>query len=428
MIGNRNKFTILVAVLWLGSVLAIGGYYRTNQNVLLQIEELGNSVYEFRSTIEFDSAFRTQRSNDLALNLQLIYALRLQLEGQYQSNLFTPDISHLLYTTDRFIEQAQALLDNELALVELLDELKLTRLKYVDQPESQSRYYEVGSYVFEAMYSNESSSPQVYRALDRLFAESLNLNGEDKVDLQRVLAKTSSVLNGYAQGNYLVDKLASHSVHEQITRLEDELYGTSSFLFWLSILTSAAALACTYVITYLSELSRPTDVKPISGKKADTGQVAKSDMEPIFEPQNQKIDHAFVTPKESEPLNTENNNHYLEIDLDKMLESLNGDKESVQMLLEVFVQDHKSDVDAIRDCLSEDTELALRKAHSLKGVGGSLGAMGLREAADALEMSIKTGESNAADHLDKLSKHLDKAIREAESYLNSDSEKKALAN
>ena len=83
-------------------------------------------------------------------------------------------------------------------------------------------------------------------------------------------------------------------------------------------------------------------------------------------------------------------NNEPEIDLKAMLESLGDDRESVCMLLQVFVDDHTGDTEKIAELLHDSPEEALRKAHSLKGVGGNLGAKKLREAAGNVEQLSKT--------------------------------------
>lgn len=107
-----------------------------------------------------------------------------------------------------------------------------------------------------------------------------------------------------------------------------------------------------------------------------------------------------------------------EIDLDGMLDSLGNDYESVCMLLQVFVDDHTGDAERITQLLNDSPEEALRKAHSLKGVGGNLGALKLRESAGKVEQAIKDDIGSVSGLLDELKARLDKAILEAQTFLN----------
>jgi HPt (histidine-containing phosphotransfer) domain-containing protein len=106
-----------------------------------------------------------------------------------------------------------------------------------------------------------------------------------------------------------------------------------------------------------------------------------------------------------------------EIDFDKMLESLNNDMESVCMLLEVFIEDHTGDADKIVQLVNESPEEAQRKAHSLKGVGGNLGATKLREAAGKVEVALKDTKNVEASTVEELKVRLDRAIEEARVFL-----------
>ncbi|MEF1306835.1 Hpt domain-containing protein, partial [Vibrio owensii] len=98
------------------------------------------------------------------------------------------------------------------------------------------------------------------------------------------------------------------------------------------------------------------------------------------------------------------------IDIEKMLDSLSGDEESVRMLLEVFIQDHAEDSEKLKGLIAEgkDKEHAQRVAHSLKGVSGSIGAMPLHYISGDIESLIKQGEQVSDDKLDQLEDTLQK--------------------
>ncbi len=50
----------------------------------------------------------------------------------------------------------------------------------------------------------------------------------------------------------------------------------------------------------------------------------------------------------------------------------------------------------------QDTETVTRLAHTLKGVAGNIGALGVQDAAHSLEMACKEGEENVAGYLEKV--------------------------
>ena len=58
------------------------------------------------------------------------------------------------------------------------------------------------------------------------------------------------------------------------------------------------------------------------------------------------------------------------IDIEEMLETLDGDAESVGLLLGVFVQDHADDYAKFKSLMTKDETSAARIVHSLKGVAG----------------------------------------------------------
>ena len=136
----------------------------------------------------------------------------------------------------------------------------------------------------------------------------------------------------------------------------------------------------------------------------------------------EQAEEQIIENQKVEPINESETvpvlNDEPEIDLEAMLESLGGDHDSVCMLLQVCVDDHTGDAEKIAELLDDSPEEALRKAHSLKGVGGNLGAVKLREAAGKVEQAIKDGTGSVSELLDELKLRLDKAIDEAQEFLN----------
>jgi HPt (histidine-containing phosphotransfer) domain-containing protein len=65
-------------------------------------------------------------------------------------------------------------------------------------------------------------------------------------------------------------------------------------------------------------------------------------------------------------------------------------------ILLTFVRDHSRDAVAIRRALeSGDLKLAKRIAHTLKGMAGSIGAMGLQPAAEDMDAALKNVDAAA---------------------------------
>jgi two-component system, sensor histidine kinase and response regulator len=76
------------------------------------------------------------------------------------------------------------------------------------------------------------------------------------------------------------------------------------------------------------------------------------------------------------------------IDLKVALKNLSGNSTLLHKLLVEFYQDNKNSIPVIRKTLKEDRQVVKRAAHTLKGIGGTIGAETLQSAALALETAI----------------------------------------
>ncbi|MCG7495872.1 Hpt domain-containing protein [Vibrio sp. Of7-15] len=93
--------------------------------------------------------------------------------------------------------------------------------------------------------------------------------------------------------------------------------------------------------------------------------------------------------------------------LDYMMECMGGDLESVIMLLEIFIQDHSNDDKKLAEAIrNNESEIATRIAHSLKGVAGSIGAEGLKKQSELAEKTLKSGGVPEQAVLDELAHQL----------------------
>lgn len=79
------------------------------------------------------------------------------------------------------------------------------------------------------------------------------------------------------------------------------------------------------------------------------------------------------------------------IDIAVGLRGAGGDAVLLHKILMSFLRDHQHDAQAIRQALdAQDTHLAQRIAHTLKGVSGSIGARTLRPAAIAMDAALRS--------------------------------------
>ncbi|MDC5821164.1 Hpt domain-containing protein [Vibrio europaeus] len=425
MDGKALKIGWVLLAIWVVSIAVIANSYRSIEATKEQVYELGTSIQELRDAFSFDSPYRENMADSQSLNLQLIYALRLQLDAHYQSSWLLPDINRLLFTTDRFIEQSQVYLDNNLDLLSLVGQIGTMRERYQGQS-TEVIYFRLSANVLEAVFGDSASSPQVYRDLDNIYSQSNQLSAKERQDLQQVLAQVSSVLGGYAQGRYIVEKLQTHDVLNQISVLRGEFDQLLIRHVILGVLLTLIVLGGYLSLLRASE-TRPTILPPQQDDKetkSSTPESEESAVSPspvansvVTAPQA-PIEPVIENPiAQAEPIMPMSETSESEIDFDKMLESLNNDMESVCMLLEVFIEDHTGDADKIVQLVNESPEEAQRKAHSLKGVGGNLGATKLREAAGKVEVALKDTNNVEASTVEELKVRLDRAIEEARVFL-----------
>ena len=107
-------------------------------------------------------------------------------------------------------------------------------------------------------------------------------------------------------------------------------------------------------------------------------------------------------------------------DIPKGLAHCGGKTKLFLQLLKSFTDHYSDGVQQIRAALdSDDTELAARLAHSIKGVSGTIGAEGLYAAAGHLESSIRHGTDSVGEDLAAFGASLD-AVLSALSVLDRD--------
>ncbi len=86
--------------------------------------------------------------------------------------------------------------------------------------------------------------------------------------------------------------------------------------------------------------------------------------------------------------------------LDELLEQVMGDREQLEFLLQLFLEDLPSRVRELEQAVrSGDAERVRRAAHPIKGACAQLGAQPAREALSAIEEAGKRREPAAAEAL-----------------------------
>ncbi|MEZ8058097.1 Hpt domain-containing protein [Vibrio splendidus] len=437
-------FLVVLLALWLLPSLALLNLSRSYTNSLAQIEELGIRVNELRQSLYFSEPLRVSRINELALDAQLVYSIRLQIESDFQHALFRPDANQLLYVADQFLEKFDEFIPIESQVQDIVDNIKILRADKELSPKLKPLLNEFGVVVFEAMYSDNQSSSATYRAFDSILEKSYSLKTEEQDALQQLLADASALLSDYAQLNYLVDKIKKNSVNEQIIKLEAEFHDRQ-----FNLLLVMLGLSLVTMITLVLWGVRSRKLIQQTDKELSPEPVADSSKEnalsavrqPTNDPSVLKITptskHSDLQPQEginvtSQEIvqqNTEEapmaEKHIASvtdskpaIDIEDMLETLDGDAESVELLLGVFVQDHADDYTKFKSLLTKDETSAARIVHSLKGVAGSIKASRLAIIAATIEMTMKQSRAISEHDLEELEAAIKASIDAAFEYLD----------
>ncbi|MEZ8404391.1 Hpt domain-containing protein [Vibrio splendidus] len=437
-------FLVVLLALWLLPSLALLNLSRSYTNSLAQIEELGIRVNELRQSLYFSEPLRVSRINELALDAQLVYSIRLQIESDFQHALFRPDVNQLLYVADQFLEKFDEFIPIESQVQDIVDNIKILRADKELSPKLKPLLNEFGVVVFEAMYSDNQSSSATYRAFDSILEKSYSLKTEEQDALQQLLADASALLSDYAQLNYLVDKIKKYSVNEQIIKLEAEFHDRQ-FNLLLVMLGLSLVTMITLVLwgvrsrKLIQQADNELSPEPVtdsskenasSAVKQPTNDSSVLEIMPTSKHSDLKPqDGVNVTSQKIVQQNTEEapvaEKHIASvtdskpaIDIEDMLETLDGDAESVELLLGVFVQDHADDYTKFKSLLTKDETSAARIVHSLKGVAGSIKASRLAIIAATIEMTMKQSRAISEHDLEELEAAIKASIDAAFEYLD----------
>ncbi|MEZ8630394.1 Hpt domain-containing protein [Vibrio lentus] len=449
-------FLVVLLALWLLPSLAILQLSRSYNNSLAQIEELGIRVNELRQSLYFSEPLRVSRINDLALDAQLVYSIRLQIESDFEHAFFRPDVNQLLYVADQFLEKFDEFIPIESQVQAIVDNIKALRADKKTSSKLKPLLNEFGVVVFEAMYSDNQSSSATYRSFDSILKRSYSLKTKEQEAIQQLLADASTLLGDYAQLNYLVDKIKKNSVNEQIIKLEAQFHKSQFNLLLatlgLSLVTMIALIL--WGVSFKKNASQAEDepdneLESNLGKRANSSNAKANQVETTDSKDTlagaKQADHDVAAVPESAPSirhpvmnepqaistnHQESEAHLTEkhiasvtdskpaIDIEEMLETLDGDAESVGLLLGVFVQDHADDYAKFKSLLTKDETSAARIVHSLKGVAGSIKASRLAIIAASIEMTMKQSRAISEYDLEELEQAIQASVDSAMAYLD----------
>ncbi|MGL1299651.1 Hpt domain-containing protein [Vibrio parahaemolyticus] len=393
---------------------------------LSTLNELGSKVEEVRNFFNFELPYRVKHVDQVSLKLQLVYAVRLQLESEV-SDANGPDVTQLLYSTDRFLESALAFIGSDGELVSLAEQLHTSRGAENNSQQIENMYYRLGALVLESIFSDSNTNTDTYRELDLLFIESDSLSTGERSAFQRRLAQTSSVLAANAQGSYLANQLLKPDFPNQLVSMKATLeQKLVSFIFWLIVVSGCLLALVSWAVFSKNAVANSSSSDPAVSQTENASNSLEHEnkaRELASDAQANKTQE--LTPDSRQELLAPQEPF---IDINRMLDSLSGDEGAVRMLLEVFIQDHAEDGSKLHKLLNEDIDNAQRAAHSLKGVSGSLGAMPLHYISGEIELLIKQGKEVPDNKLSQLRDVLQQTTLFAEKVLNSEKIREVLTD
>lgn len=398
-----NKGTVALTI-WVVATFTALSWLRSEYNVLTTLERLDTEVKQVSSLLNVNPAYQTNHLDNLAISTRVINETQVELLASQDNHFVFHDVNQLILLLDRFTHLVEQLSDNKLQKVRLLEELGMAMDEYRSEPRVFEVLTELGSLTFIALYSDFDGNSLVYRKLDALYVDSLELPDDARTKVQSLLARSSNSLGAYAQGAHWVEQLAEFEVTKTISEMRQELY---HHIYVGGILFAAVGFLPLLIALYRRPSMTFTPSSALVTDPAiDLGaqHVTQSDT-PDAPPEPKSKPTVTVNPERTSAINYA-----------YMLDSVSGDKNAVELLLNVFIEDHQDDAERIQALIGQQDPTALRLVHSLKGVAGSVGATPLRDIASDLESNLKKGQPIADSDLELLALYLRQTVQSAEDY------------
>ena len=482
-------FTLFVWAIVVAVVLRVS--FKEDQSTKL-VDEISISIDKLRQVLFIPQPYRSKVTQQIELELQIIYAQTMQLKALTQSDM-SSDFTHMVYLLERFVEQSEQLSHDETRLQAFVSNMSVGLPALT--PEGQRLSHKLSSIVLETLFNDAMEARQVYLKLESIQQSAYKLPLQDQQALLLLNSKASVLLAQSANTAFLLDRVVNHPVVNELAqrRLQSETYlghqlviiSVSSLLALLILVFISARMVRIGKLDLLSlrsskrggseSLAEERTVKePLSGHvegsskaltaealipEALTPKAATHDTALLSEASNghdvtraknnsttaectsetdsnstsfTESDNELVAPetlraeqvaKEAfteQALNKATSEEIVNtavINFAMMLNTLDGDKESVLMLLEVFISEHRDDVKRLQALLDKDHESATRIAHTLKGVSGSIYAGALHQVSSEVEKKLKQAEVVPNELIKTLSEKLSRAVESAEAYI-----------
>ncbi|EDL55115.1 hypothetical protein VSAK1_03544 [Vibrio mediterranei AK1] len=431
MLNSYKRLFTVVAIIGMMWALAISVVvYLTSKEDQINhlMDEISISINKLQQTLFLPQPYRSKFSEQIELDIQLIHAQAIQLKSLTSSDLLS-DVSHTVYLLERFVEQAELLASDETRLDEFIARVSEQTPTFSASAKALSNQL---SYVVLDTLFNESIEPrQVYLRLEEIQRAAYQLPEEDRLELLALNSQASVLLSQSANTEFLIERVVNHPVMRELSQRTDQSKLIVNHQILMIVMLSIVAMALIILIAIRTmRVAQDSQLQPTTQSLATESSVEQeqhiSEHELALaveiesqavpnQPKNALNEETEVETEQQAPAQRKESSEA--IDFSKMLNTLDGDRESMLLLLGVFVSEHAQDAERLQQHLTDDIEQATRIAHTLKGVSGSIFADELRNVATVAEKSLKESQTLSETVLSELDNNLQQAIVSAQAYI-----------
>ncbi|KFA96579.1 hypothetical protein HW45_21750 [Vibrio sp. ER1A] len=431
MLNSYKRLFTVVAIIGMMWALAISVVvYLTSKEDQINhlMDEISISINKLQQTLFLPQPYRSKFSEQIELDIQLIHAQAIQLKSLTSSDLLS-DVSHTVYLLERFVEQAELLASDETRLDEFIARVSEQTPTFSASAKALSNQL---SYVVLDTLFNESIEPrQVYLRLEQIQRAAYQLPEEDRLELLALNSQASVLLSQSANTEFLIERVVNHPVMRELSQRTDQSKLIVNHQILMIVMLSIVAMALiiltairTMRVAKDSQLQPTTQSFATESSVEQEQHISEPELALAVEIESQAVPNQLKTaPNVETEVETEQQapaqrrESSEAIDFSKMLNTLDGDRESMLLLLGVFVSEHAQDAERLQQHLTDDIEQATRIAHTLKGVSGSIFADELRNVATVAEKSLKESQTLSETVLSELDNNLQQAIVSAQAYI-----------
>ncbi|WP_151899201.1 Hpt domain-containing protein [Vibrio mediterranei] len=430
MNSYKRLFTVvaIVGMMWALAISVVVYLTSKEDQINHLMDEISISINKLQQTLFLPQPYRSKFSEQIELDIQLIHAQAIQLKSLTSSDLLS-DVSHTVYLLERFVEQAELLASDETRLDEFIARVSEQTPTFSASAKALSNQL---SYVVLDTLFNESIEPrQVYLRLEEIQRAAYQLPEEDRLELLALNSQASVLLSQSANTEFLIERVVNHPVMRELSQRTEQSKLIVNHQILMIVMLSIVAMAL-IILTAIRTMrvAQDSQLQPATQSLATESSVEQEqhisepelalavDIESQAVPNQLKTAPNVETEVETEQQASAQRKESSEaIDFSKMLNTLDGDRESMLLLLGVFVSEHAQDAERLQQHLTDDIEQATRIAHTLKGVSGSIFADELRKVATVAEKSLKESQTLSETVLADLDANLQQAIVSAQAYI-----------